>query len=161
MLLHRNSLYVALSCALGAALLMTGCQQEANSSGAGAPAVAQQMPPAQVKVVTVKPAPTPIQTELSGRTSATMSLMFARRSTAFSRSAFLQKVRKLKLANRSIRLILQSMRRSSRALRPHLHRHARRLVKLVLMRSALLSCSRSKLFPSSLTMLLRLLTRRL
>ncbi len=70
MLLHRNSLYVALSCALGAALLMTGCQQEANSSGAGAPAVAQQMPPAQVKVVTVKPAPTPIQTELSGRTSA-------------------------------------------------------------------------------------------
>lgn len=72
MLLHRKSLYVALSCAMGAALVMTGCQKQADS-GEGAPAAAaaaQQMPPAQVKVVTVKPEPIPIQTELSGRTSA-------------------------------------------------------------------------------------------
>lgn len=67
MLLQRKTLFVALTCVVGASVALTGCKGQ-NGQAAGGPNA--QMPPTEVKVVTVKPETVSIETVLSGRTSA-------------------------------------------------------------------------------------------
>ena len=66
MLLPRKMMVAALACALGATTMLSGCKEDA-AQGAG---VARQMPPAQVKVMTLAGQDFALSTELNGRTSA-------------------------------------------------------------------------------------------
>lgn len=66
MLLPRKMMVAALACALGATTMLSGCKEDA-AQGAGA---ARQMPPAQVKVMTLAGQDFALSTELNGRTSA-------------------------------------------------------------------------------------------
>lgn len=68
MLLQQKMLTVALIGALGATLMLTGCKNEGAAQGAGA--APRQMPPAVVKVITVKASDHAIDSVLTGRTSA-------------------------------------------------------------------------------------------
>lgn len=70
MLLQRKTLFVALACVMGASVALTGCQNQDQGGQADAGAAQAQMPPVEVKVVTVKPEAISIETVLSGRTNA-------------------------------------------------------------------------------------------
>ena len=68
MLLKQKTLHAAVGLALGAAVLLTGCDKTALVSPAAA--AERQMPPQEVVVVTAKAEPLHISTVLTGRTSS-------------------------------------------------------------------------------------------